>query len=313
MDQKSNIEYPPGALLPRDAEGKINCCNIDFFYEERGRKIFSDFNLEIPKGNTLAVVGSTGTGKTSLINLFLRLYDVNGGDIYIDNKNIKSFHPKFRKLFAVVPQDIDIFNKDILHNVRYGCNHVSERDVEKALRVSNFSSALGSKDFPDGIYTKIGEGGKDLSGGERQRIAIARAYLALTMGGAKFLILDEATSNLDANTEKDVREVINNIKKEMDFTTIIITHRLSMVKYADEIIFFDLFFFVFWFILVVSLMFFGFKVFYPFGNCPFDHFHIFRVDFRIFLRMQLGVILYNFFDYFQINNVFPGYVFEFFF
>ncbi|OGF26393.1 hypothetical protein A2331_06535 [Candidatus Falkowbacteria bacterium RIFOXYB2_FULL_34_18] len=239
MDQKSNIEYPPGALLPRDAEGKINCCNIDFFYEERGRKIFSDFNLEIPKGNTLAVVGSTGTGKTSLINLFLRLYDVNGGDIYIDNKNIKSFHPKFRKLFAVVPQDIDIFNKDILHNVRYGCNHVSERDVEKALRVSNFSSALGSKDFPDGIYTKIGEGGKDLSGGERQRIAIARAYLALTMGGAKFLILDEATSNLDANTEKDVREVINNIKKEMDFTTIIITHRLSMVKYADEIIFLD--------------------------------------------------------------------------
>jgi subfamily B ATP-binding cassette protein MsbA len=205
----------------------INFSNVYFSYNGNN-KILDGISLSIPQGKTVALVGSSGSGKTTIFSLLQRLYDQDFGDITIDGKDIKSFKlSSLRKNMALVSQDVALFDDTIRENIRYGRLDATEEEIIDA------AMAAAAHDFisnlPDGYDTQIGQNGLKLSGGQRQRIAIARAILK----NAPLLLLDEATSALDAISEKQVQMALEYLKKGR--TTIVIAHRLSTIQSADLI------------------------------------------------------------------------------
>lgn len=207
-------------------------CNIQFknvYFSYRGENnILNGLNLRIPEGKTVALVGSSGSGKTTILNLIQRLYDADYGDILIDGKNIQDIRLKaLRDSIALVSQDIALFDDTIKENIKYGKLEADDEMIVNAAMVAaahEFICAL-----PDGYETKIGQHGVKLSGGEKQRISIARAILK----DAPILLLDEATSALDAISEKKVQLALEYLKRNR--TTIVIAHRLSTIENADLI------------------------------------------------------------------------------
>jgi subfamily B ATP-binding cassette protein MsbA len=189
-----------------------------------------NLNLNIKQGETIALVGPTGSGKTTLVNLLLRFYNLNDGNIFINNKDIGSFElESYRSQFSLVDQNVRLFNDSITGNIAFGKKEeITMKTIFNAAEISN------SKEFIDKLENKydseIGEDGVTLSGGQRQRLSIARAIAK----DSPVLILDEATSALDSATEKLVQSAINKMQKGR--TTIIIAHRLSTIKNADRII-----------------------------------------------------------------------------
>ena len=189
-----------------------------------------NLNLNIKRGETIALVGPTGSGKTTLVNLLLRFYNLNDGNIFINNKDIGSFElESYRSQFSLVDQNVRLFNDSITGNIAFGKKEeITMKTIFNAAEISN------SKEFIDKLDNKydseIGEDGVTLSGGQRQRLSIARAIAK----DSPVLILDEATSALDSATEKLVQSAINKMQK--DRTMIIIAHRLSTIKSADRII-----------------------------------------------------------------------------
>lgn len=191
--------------------------------------ILRDINLEVKKGEIIAIVGSSGAGKTTFVNLIPRFYDVTGGTILFDGKDIKDLTLKsLRAQIAIVSQQVILFNDTVRNNISYGCGEVSEERIIEAARAANAHDFISR--FPHGYDTLIGEGGVRLSGGERQRLSIARAMLK----NAPVLILDEATSSLDTESEFEVQKGLNNLMHGK--TTFVIAHRLSTVRDADRII-----------------------------------------------------------------------------
>jgi len=171
-----------------------------------------------------------------MIRLISRMYDIDEGSIKLDGRDIRDLDLEYlRKIFAIVQQDVDIFDTTLLENIRYPDAEASEEQVIEALKASHLYEALQNLDrFPDGIKTQVGERGIRLSGGERQRVGIARAYIAL-LNGARVLILDEATSNLDSEAEKAIQKMIGKVREKLNISIIAIAHRLSTIQKADMI------------------------------------------------------------------------------
>jgi len=209
-------------------EGKIEFRNIDFSYSID--KVLKDINIIIPAGKKIAIVGLSGSGKSTIINLILRFFDPNKGKIFIDNQDINEFSlSSLRKNISLVTQETSLFNDTIEANIKYGKLNASRKEVEKVAKEAGAIEFIDK--LPNGLDTVIGESGIKLSGGQRQRVAIARALLK----NAPILLLDEATSSLDNITEKEVQSSISNFMKNR--TSVIVAHRLTTVEDADIIYF----------------------------------------------------------------------------
>ena len=206
--------------------------DISFKYPSRDTQILSEINIVLEKSKILAIVGMSGSGKTSLVDLLFRFHDPLSGKILIDGVNIKDYTLKsLRGSLSLVSQETFLFNDTIRKNIAYGRPDASEVDIVAAAKAANVD--LFTNSFDDGYDTIIGERGVKLSGGQRQRISIARAILR----NASILVLDEATSALDSESEKSVQGALNNLME--DRTTFMIAHRLSTIKHADSIIVLD--------------------------------------------------------------------------
>ena len=213
----------------KELKGEIELKNVSFKYSESSPEVLKDINLKIPVGSTLAIVGHTGSGKTSLINLIPRLYEANSGDIFIDGKNVKDIPlDVLRTNIAVVQQESFLFSDSIYGNISYGLKDIDKQRVQEVSRIANFDKDVES--FPNGYETIVGERGITFSGGQKQRASLARALAT----DPKVLILDDSFSAVDTHTEE---EILKNLKEFMeDRTSIIISHRISTVKDADKII-----------------------------------------------------------------------------
>ena len=222
----------PGAPDFKPGDGEIVFKQVRFTYAGQDTPLYDAFSLTIPKGEKVALVGPTGSGKSTFVKLVQRLYDVEDGAIVIDGQDVRTVtQASLRRAIALVPQDPALFHRSIAENIAYGRPEASAAEIEDAARrarAHDFIMAL-----PKGYDTLVGERGVKLSGGERQRIAIARAVLA----DAPILIFDEATSALDNETERDVQLAMEEVTRGK--TAIVIAHRLSTIRDADRILVFD--------------------------------------------------------------------------
>ncbi|RGD74628.1 ABC transporter ATP-binding protein [Anaerofustis stercorihominis] len=228
------IELNPDIVDKNEADelknvgGNIDFNNVSFSYEE-GSKVLSNINIHIEKGKTVALVGPSGGGKTTLCSLIPRFYDVDKGDILIDGQNIKDVTLKsLRSSIGVVQQDVYMFGGSIKDNIAYGKPGATDEEIIEAAKNANIHDFI--MELEDGYDTYVGERGTRLSGGQKQRISIARVFLK----NPEILILDEATSALDNESERHIQLSLEKLSK--DRTTIVIAHRLSTIKNADEII-----------------------------------------------------------------------------
>lgn len=204
--------------------------DVEFAYEH-GRPIFSKLNLNIRAGEKIGLVGISGAGKSSLVSLLLRYFFPNSGQIVIDGQNLSQCSSdSIRENISVIPQDILLFHRTILENIRYGTKYASKEQVMEAAKMANIHDFIMC--LPEGYEAMVGERGIKLSGGQRQRIAIARAILK----NAPILILDEATSSLDTETEQLIQASLNRLLEDSTTTVIAIAHRLSTIKHMDRII-----------------------------------------------------------------------------
>jgi subfamily B ATP-binding cassette protein MsbA len=227
LDMSPEITDAPGATdLPRSS-GRIRFENVSFRYGSEW--VLKDVNLDIEPGSRIAIVGTSGGGKTTLVNLIPRFYDVTEGSLSIDGRDVRTVtQVSLRKQISIVSQEVVLFNDTIRNNICYGMAEVSDEGLENALDAAFAHDFVSS--LPEGIDTVVGERGMRLSGGQRQRLSIARALIK----NSPILILDEATSSLDTESEHLVQRALENLVK--DRTTLIIAHRISTVRDADRII-----------------------------------------------------------------------------
>ncbi len=227
LEVENTITDKPKAIIKESFEDNITVENINFKYEDEN--VLHNFSLEVPKGKTVALVGQSGSGKSTIANLLTRFYDVQEGNIKIDGVDIKdmTLH-SLRSLLGLVTQDSILFNDTIKNNILIGKPNASDEEIIEALKVANAYEFV--KDLPLGIETNIGDSGNKLSGGQKQRLSIARAVLK----NPPIMILDEATSALDTESEKFVQVALENMMQNR--TSIVIAHRLSTIQKADKIV-----------------------------------------------------------------------------
>lgn len=226
-------EKNEGKLTVERANGDVSVKNVSFTYTGAEKPALENVSFDIPRGKTVALVGRSGSGKSTIANLFNRFYDVDSGSITLDGHDIRDYELKnLRQQFALVSQNVHLFNDTIANNIAYATDGQYERsDIEKAATLAHAMEFIGKMD--DGLDTMIGENGASLSGGQRQRVAIARALLR----DAPVLILDEATSALDTESERAIQAALDELQK--DKTVLVIAHRLSTIEKADEILVVD--------------------------------------------------------------------------
>ncbi|MBS9936657.1 lipid A ABC transporter ATP-binding protein/permease MsbA [Vibrio alginolyticus] len=226
-------EKNEGKLTVERANGDVSVKNVSFTYTGAEKPALENVSFDIPRGKTVALVGRSGSGKSTIANLFNRFYDVDSGSITLDGHDIRDYELKnLRQQFALVSQNVHLFNDTIANNIAYATDDQYERsDIEKAATLAHAMEFIGKMD--DGLDTMIGENGASLSGGQRQRVAIARALLR----DAPVLILDEATSALDTESERAIQAALDELQK--DKTVLVIAHRLSTIEKADEILVVD--------------------------------------------------------------------------
>lgn len=227
MDEENTIVDLPNAAEKETFEEAIRLENINFRYKKDN--VLDNFSLTIPKGKTVALVGQSGSGKSTIANLLTRFYDVNEGKITLDGIDIKSLKMKsLRDLMGLVTQDSILFNDSIKANIALGKPNATDEEIIEALKIANAYEFV--KDLPEGIHTNIGDSGNRLSGGQKQRLSIARAVLK----NPPIMILDEATSALDTESEKLVQLALENMMQNR--TSVVIAHRLSTIQKADTIV-----------------------------------------------------------------------------
>ncbi len=227
IDTPNPLKDKDNASIKHSFDSEIEFKNISFKYEDD--YVLKDFSLTIPKGKTVALVGQSGSGKSTIANLITRFYDVNKGEILIDGVNIQDLTTKsLRAQLGIVTQDAILFNDSIKNNLQLGNETATDEDIIEALKVANAWEFV--KDLKNGIDTNIGDSGNKISGGQKQRLSIARAIVK----SPPIMLLDEATSALDTESERLVQIALENMMKNR--TSIVIAHRLSTIQNADEIV-----------------------------------------------------------------------------
>lgn len=227
LEVENEIIDKPDAIEKKSFDSALSIEKINFKYEDEN--VLKNFSLEVPKGKTVALVGQSGSGKSTIANLLTRFYDVNEGNVKLDGINIKDMTMKsLRHMIGLVTQDSILFNDTIKNNLLIGKSDATDEEIIEALKVANAYEFV--KDLPNGVDTNIGDAGGKLSGGQKQRLSIARAVLK----NPPIMILDEATSALDTESEKLVQVALENMMQNR--TSIVIAHRLSTIQKADTIV-----------------------------------------------------------------------------
>ncbi|AMF98852.1 lipid A ABC transporter ATP-binding protein/permease MsbA [Vibrio harveyi] len=228
-----DTEKNEGKFTVERAKGDVAVKDVSFTYEGSEKPALENVSFDIPRGKTVALVGRSGSGKSTIANLFNRFYDVSGGAISLDGHDIRDYELKnLREQFALVSQNVHLFNDTIANNIAYATEgKYSREDIERAASLAHAMEFISKMD--GGLDAMIGENGASLSGGQRQRVAIARALLR----DAPVLILDEATSALDTESERAIQSALDELQK--DKTVLVIAHRLSTIENADEILVVD--------------------------------------------------------------------------
>ncbi|OQQ12410.1 lipid ABC transporter permease/ATP-binding protein [Vibrio anguillarum] len=226
-------ERDTGQFEAEKVRGDVRVQDVTFTYQGKEKPALSHVSFEIPQGKTVALVGRSGSGKSTIASLLTRFYNVDSGAIYLDDHDIRDYKLKnLRTHFALVSQNVHLFNDTIANNIAYAAeNEFTREQIEHAARLAHAMEFINS--MPDGLDTMIGENGASLSGGQRQRVAIARALLR----DAPVLILDEATSALDTESERAIQSALEELQKNK--TVLVIAHRLSTIEEADEILVVD--------------------------------------------------------------------------
>ena len=225
---EEDIECNDGKEALKSVEGEFDFKNVRFAYNNTDKPVLHELNLHVDKGQTIALVGESGAGKSTILNLVIGFNFATDGVVTIDGHDMRDIDLRtYRKHLAVVPQTSILFSGTIRDNITYGIDDVDEDTLNKVVDAANLRDLIDS--LPDGLDTVVGEHGGKLSGGQRQRVSIARAL----MRNPKVIVLDEATSALDSISEKLIQEALNNLTK--DRTTFIVAHRLSTIKRADRI------------------------------------------------------------------------------
>jgi ATP-binding cassette subfamily B protein len=228
LSEQAEVEDTADATKLVFNGGEVRFDNVSFHYDKR-RPILKNVSFSVKHGKTVAIVGSSGSGKSTISRLLFRFYDSNGGHISIDGQNIRNItQASLRSAIGMVPQDTVLFNETIFYNIAYGRPNASPSEIENAAQMAHIHDFIMA--LPDGYQSQVGERGLKLSGGEKQRVAIARTILKRP----HILIFDEATSALDSRTEQNILASLRNVSK--DHTTLTIAHRLSTVIDADEIL-----------------------------------------------------------------------------
>jgi len=227
IETETTLKDAPNAINKVSFDTKIEVENIDFKYEKE--RVLKNFSMSVPKGQTIALVGQSGSGKSTIANLITRFYDVNQGHIKIDGTDIREISKQsLRNLMGLVTQDSILFNDSIRNNIALGKDDATEEEIIAALKIANAWEFISQ--MPEGLDANIGDSGNKLSGGQKQRLSIARAVLK----NPPIMILDEATSALDTESEKLVQQALENMMRNR--TSIVIAHRLSTIQNADNII-----------------------------------------------------------------------------
>lgn len=227
LETVSHIQDPENPVEKKSFDSEIELKDVSFQYEEN--QVLSSISLTIPKGKTVALVGQSGSGKTTISNLIPRLYDVSKGSILIDGVDIRSITKKtLRGFMGMVTQDSILFNDTVTNNLLFGNTNANREDMIAAAKIANAHDFI--MELPEGYETSIGDGGNKLSGGQKQRLSIARAVLK----NPPIMILDEATSALDTESEQMVQEALNKMMENR--TSLVIAHRLSTIQKADTIV-----------------------------------------------------------------------------
>jgi len=225
---EEDIEKNDGKLEIKEVKGKFEFKNVIFRYNKSETNVLDNFNLTVEQGETIAFVGESGAGKSTILNLVIGFNEATSGQVLIDGRDMKDIDLRtYRKHIAVVPQTSILFSGSIRDNITYGMNDLEEATVQEVVDASNLRDLIDS--LPKGLDTMVGEHGGKLSGGQRQRIAIARALIR----NPKVIVLDEATSALDSISEKLIQEALGNLTKGR--TTFIVAHRLSTIRDANKI------------------------------------------------------------------------------
>jgi ATP-binding cassette, subfamily B, multidrug efflux pump len=226
FQEKATVKEPTHPIVPQKINGRLVFENVGFEYKDA--TILKNINLDVKPGTTVAIMGLTGSGKSSIINLIGRYYDCNSGNIYLDGVNVKDWSLRLlREQISIVMQETFLFSDTILENIKFGSPNVTPDEIMSAAKDARVDEFVA--DLPDSYETVIGERGIGLSGGEKQRVTLARALVKKS----PILILDDATSNLDMETEYQIQRAL---EQRSDITKFIVAHRISAVKNADEII-----------------------------------------------------------------------------
>ena len=229
LDREPGLVAPPGAPPLPEGRGRVELRDVTFQYESAPRPALSDIDLVVEAGTTVALVGATGSGKTTLVQLLARLYDVSEGAVLIDGADVRSIDlPSLRAAISVVDDDPFLFSATVAENIAYGRPDATQEEIERAAERAQAAGFIAA--LPNGYETRIGERGLTLSGGQRQRVAIARALLS----DPRILVLDDATSSVDASTEQAIKDALREVMAGR--TTFVIAHRLSTIALADDIV-----------------------------------------------------------------------------
>jgi len=229
LDEPSSVTDAPDAIELKNVEGRVTFKNVSFSYHEKDSPALVDINIDAPAGSTVALLGTTGAGKTSLVNLIPRFYDPVDGEVLVDGHNVRDVtQNSLRENIGIVLQETFLFSTTIRENITYGRRDSSMEEIISAAKAAQAHDFIS--DLPQGYDTIVGERGLGLSGGQKQRVAIARALLV----DPRILILDDSTSSVDMVTELQIQRALNRVMEGR--TTFVIAHRLSTIKNADEIL-----------------------------------------------------------------------------
>ncbi|OGF26718.1 hypothetical protein A2242_02000 [Candidatus Falkowbacteria bacterium RIFOXYA2_FULL_47_9] len=231
-NERPEIVNSAHGLKPKNIRGEIAFENLTFAYDESHEPALRDVNFSVKEGSTVALVGPSGGGKTTVVRMIYRHYDPQKGAVLLDGIDLRKYDLyHFRSAIAIVPQEVEIFNSSVRDNIAYAKPKATFAEVKRAAKIANADEFIHH--LKDGYDTEVGERGIKLSGGQRQRLGIARAILA----DPKILIFDEATSNLDSRSEKLIQEAMERVARSR--TVILIAHRLSTIRHADKILVFE--------------------------------------------------------------------------